>query len=467
MDLSHGAAEAMGFDGAGIRQMHEAALRVLQEIGLGVENEYALNALARAGVRTDSERAYFAPEFVEERLDVVCPERGEPRAREAPTHLTIGVGDMCQYYHNPRNDEIELMATANVIEATKCVETMRDVGIGSYVPGVPRDVPQQLQAIVEYRIGCEFVSGRPTLDTLHPPEALDVLFDMAEAMGTPLESTGIFTVSPLRLSGYEFDVAVQHRERWKRYGVTTYPLVGATAPVRLRAAWVTSIAEALGGAITLHVVGDGKPVRFTVVGGMPEVAWMYWASAQVTRFYFPYAGYSMILSTQAKRPGLQAGAEKAMAGALGAMTGCDDFHYAGVMSFDDIFSPEQMVADCELRDALQQLARGIPCDGPDDWLDVIREGATGGYVDTDTTLDRYRETYWFPELYDRLSWHVFRAENGRTARERAQQQILRRLADYAYRPPDGIEEVRRIFGAAWKRLGGDPASPVLELLANE
>jgi trimethylamine:corrinoid methyltransferase-like protein len=137
------------------------------------------------------------------------------------------------------------------------------------------------------------------------------------------------------------------------------------------------------------------------------------------------------------------------------------------MSFDDIFSPEQMVADCELRDALQQLARGIPCDGPDDWLDVIREGATGGYVDTDTTLDRYGETYWFPELYDRLSWHVFRAENGRTARQRARQEVLGRIAAYAYEPPDEIGTVRRIFDAAWMRLGGDPASPILDLLTNE
>jgi len=68
----------------------------------------------------------------------------------------------------------------------------------------------------------------------------------------------------------------------------------------------------------------------------------------------------MMLSTQAKRPGLQAGYEKALAGTLGVLTGCDDLHYAGVLSFDDIFSPAQLVADCELRDALAQLRLGIP-----------------------------------------------------------------------------------------------------------
>ena len=238
---------------------------------------------------------------------------------------------------------------------------MRDAGFPSYVPGVPRDVPQQLQAITEYRIGSEFLTGSPTLDTLHPPEALPYLLAMSEAMGHPMRSGGMFTVSPLRLAGYEFDIAVDYADRWESFWVTSYPGLGATAPVRMRAAWVLSIAEALGGAIVLHVIGGGKPVHFnigmfpfdlrtlTIVGGPPECAWMYWVSAQVTRFYNPAHGYSMMLGTQAKRPGLQAGYEKAMAGAFGVLTGCDDLHYAGVMSFDDIFSPEQMVADNELR----------------------------------------------------------------------------------------------------------------------
>jgi len=36
---------------------------------------------------------------------------------------------LCQYYHDPLTDEIELMTTADLIEATRCVESMRDVGL--------------------------------------------------------------------------------------------------------------------------------------------------------------------------------------------------------------------------------------------------------------------------------------------------------------------------------------------------
>ncbi len=486
LDLSAALAVQVGFTHEEIARMHEGALRALAEIGLAVENEVALQALAQAGVRIADGRAFFEPTFVEERLEAIRAtwERPRPTRRtgveRGPARRAVTVGDMCQYYQSPHNDEIELMTTANVGEATKCVQTMADAGLGSYVPGVPRDVPSQLQAITEYRIGCEFAPGHPTLDTLHPPQALPYLFEMADAMGLPMRATNIFPVSPLRLSGYEFDVAVSERKRWEWFSVTTYPAMGASAPVRPRSAWVLSIAEALGGAMTLHIVSGGKPVSFnigmfpfdlrsfTIVGGMPEIVWMYWASAQVNRFYRPGAFYSMILSTQAKRPGLQAGYEKAMAGTFGALTGCQDLHYVGVMSFDDIFSPAQMVADIELRDALEQLRRGIPQGDPERWLEEIREGVVGrGYVQADTTLDHYRQVYWFPRFLDRTSWHTFRSAGGKTARQRVREEVQARLASYSYRPPEQIEDVRRIFAEAWRRLGGDPQAECLKVLVND
>jgi trimethylamine:corrinoid methyltransferase-like protein len=293
-----------------------------------------------------------------------------------------------------------------------------------------------------------------------------------------MQSTNIFSVSPLRLSGYEFDIAVSHRDHWQEFSVTTYPAAGVSAPIHFRAAWVLSIAEALGGAVTMHILSGGKPVTFsvgmfpfdlrtlTIVGGMPECVWMYWARGQIDRFYNPNAGYSMMLGTQAKRPGLQAGMEKGMAGATGVLTGCDDLHYVGVLSFDDIFSPEQMVADIELCDALDQLRRGIPREDPERWIDLIREGLKGGYMQTDSTLDHYREAYWQPRLLDRLSWHTFQHAGGKTARERCRAEVLSSLNLYDYQPPAEIEAVRRIFLTAWKQLGGDPQGEVLRILCN-
>ena len=168
------------------------------------------------------------------------------------------------------------------------------------------------------------------------------------------------------------------------------------------------------------------------------------------------------------RPGPQAGLEKGLAGTFGVMTGCNDLHYVGVMSFDDIFSPEQMVLDCELRDALEQLARGIPPQAAAQWVDDIREGIGSGYAGVDTTLDHYQDTYWFPRLLDRTTWHTFQTGRGKPERERVREELRSRLDRYDYRPPQpAIQEVRRIFAEAWKRLGGDPHAQCLPLLYND
>jgi len=461
-----------------LHAMHDAAMRVLSEVGMVVAHPLALRRLAGAGARVDGERVYFDRRLVEEQLASLrgLRETVAPWREDRP--LSIGLGDMCQYYLSPRTNQIGLMTTADLVEACRCVQSLTRLGLRGNVPGVPRDVPQQLQAIVEYRIGSEYLASGGNLDTLHPPEALPFLFAMGEAVGRPFESCGMFTVSPLRLAGFEFEAAMDNLPRWRRLHVHSLPAVGATAPIHLRAAWVLSIAEAIGGAVALHVASGGKFVSFTagmypfdlrtlaIVGGPPEFAWMCWAGSQVNRFYNPEAGYSMMLGTQAKEPGLQAGMEKAMAGAFGIATGCDDLHYAGVLSYDDIFSPEQALADVELRDALAHLRRPIAAEEPEQWLEEIREGALAGYVQTDTTLDHHRETYWYPRLFDRTTWHTFQQGGGRGARERAREIVLSGLEAYDYRPPDGIDEVRRIFAAAWRQLGGDSQADFLPLLSN-
>ena len=116
-----------GFTLEGIQQMHEAALRVLAEIGLEVNNPEALRKLAEAVVRVEGNRTYFDPSRMEDHLAQICPQRGTAVERAVPERLTIGIGDMCQYYHSPFSDEIALMSTPNVIEATKAAEAMRDI----------------------------------------------------------------------------------------------------------------------------------------------------------------------------------------------------------------------------------------------------------------------------------------------------------------------------------------------------
>ncbi len=88
-------------------------------------------------------------------------------------------------------------------------------------------------------------------------------------------------------------------------------------------------------------------------------------------------------------------------------------------------------------------------------------------MQADTTLDHYREVYWLPRLFDRTGWHAFASGEGKSALQRAQEELRARLDAYAYQPPEGIREVRRIFAEAWRALGGDTEAEYLGFLYNE
>jgi hypothetical protein len=140
--------------------------------------------------------------------------------------------------------------------------------------------------------------------------------------------------------------------------------------------------------------------------------------------------------TQAKRPGLQAEYEKGAAGAVGVLTGCDDLHYVGVLSFDEIFSPVQMAPILNWVGCWASYV-GVSRAATRGSVALIREGLEKGYMQADSTLDHNFEAYWTPRLLDRLFLHTFRQVNGKTARQRNRDEMLSRLQAYAYQPLSG------------------------------
>ncbi len=464
-------------------QIHRQALRILDRIGLAVENETALTLLeGHAGLRIDGSRVKLSPGLVEEQVarNRAELEKLEAQARSAGTEGTapacqifIGCGDMPQHYRCPRTGDTALFTTSTLVEATRFLEACAGSGVWGMVPGVPRDAPQQLQAVTEYAIGCEWSSRGGNVDTLHPPEALPYLFDMAVAMGREIRGCGLFTVSPLRLGGFELDTAVGLRDRFDSYSIASLPAAGASGPLYPRVNWAVSMAEVLGGAVVLRLVSGGKPVHLgpgmypfdmrtlAIVGGSPENVLMQHAAFQLARLYDPGARYIHTITTQARHPGLQAGLEKSMGAGFAAALGCRDLQGGGMLGFDDLFSPEQFLADRELRDSLLGLVRPEPEVPEDAWISLVEEGLAPsgesgiarGFVVTDTTLDHWSEVYHSPRLLDRSTMY---GRQGRTAEQAVRDEAVSLLERHAWTPPEAaIGKVREIFRAAWRDLGGE------------
>ncbi len=82
------------------------------------------------------------------------------------------------------------------------------------------------------------------------------------------------------------------------------------------------------------------------------------------------------IHVMSKIPDVQSAADKAAIMAVGAHLGARWFGSAGTLSLDEIFSPTQLILDCEIRDWVQRAIRGVDLtDAEDDaWIGEIRAG---------------------------------------------------------------------------------------------
>jgi trimethylamine:corrinoid methyltransferase-like protein len=190
--------------------------------------------------------------------------------------------------------------------------------------------------------------------------------------------------------------------------------------------------------------------------GAPEQRLFMWASEELNAFCrgrepgIPWGWGSMY--TEAKTPGVQAAAEK-MAGAMVyALLGARDLDGGGELK--NIFSPEQLVIDCEIRDYVARLTAGVngDCD-PETCFAEIAAGIGHGFMGVDSTLDSYRDVYWFPRLFERRPVAAWIEAKGPDLRARAKSIAREFIAKYDYALADDIsKEVNRIYADATKHL---------------
>lgn len=462
--------------------LHDKALDLLEKKGVAAESFIIDRVKDFEGICHRDGRLYFKHSLVQKVLDennaLISNNITKPEFWDSGKTIRIGVCDLPQYYHSPESGKTELMTVKSLVDSVKFLESIKQnkAGVWSMVPGVPRDVPYRLQAITEYYIGCEYCSSGGNVDTIYPDEAIDYIFQMAEAMGTPFKSAAMFTLSPLKLGGFEMAVAFSRIDYFDSFSISSLPMPGSTGPIFLTPAWIVSIAEAAAGAVTLYLASGGKPVYIStgmfpyeprkawVAGGMPEHSVMEYQRGMIGLRYNPTLTYSHSMTTSAKEPGFQAAAEKSAGAMFAAAKGCREFNTAGLLSFDDIFSPVQFVLDVEIRDLVQAYTNG-PSEDCADLDKVISEGIKVGYFAADTTLDNYEKAYYFPDLFDRnpLDKKLSRAA-GDDSVYAAKIKALDYIRKYNYSPDQArLTTVRKIFNSAWDRLAPGCENPLKHL----
>jgi trimethylamine:corrinoid methyltransferase-like protein len=448
-----------------LETMHEKALEVIELTGIRATNKRLLRRLAgHKGFRIEKGWVKIRSNLIEDLLSEIRRRRREHSMGDEELILSLGYPG-CSYTIDLETDQLEPLTKSRAIEATKLVDSLHDWGVRGGAPGAPIDVPPRIRRISQCLIGYEYSRSASPAPFESYEEAVYIK-RMAEVMGQGFEIP-IYVVSPFRLEGISLDRAIPFLERGDcdSISISSMPMAGATAPVYPVGAFIQGISESLGAYAILHEAYPNIPAEFSIgayhfdmrhgniVIGSPEQTLMDLFSIALSKFYGVSPQASRSFRTMAKKVDIQGQVEKAASVTVGVLTGPGEFVHSGLLSIDEVFSPLQLVVDCEIARYLSRMARGLEFaqDQIERSVQSIASCAIKGqYLTHRTTLVDHRRIYWSPSLFDYslLRTSKIDADIAGKAREICR----RRIQEHEYRLE---EEKRRKLIEIYKRASGN------------
>ena len=470
----------------GLHRLHDAAMRILEEIGIEFLNPDAVEVLRRSGGCTiDGTNVRMDRAFVMEKIAL------------APSQFTL----------TPRNPERQITIGGKhiVFGNVSSPPNYWDMEIGKKVPGT-REMCRNLLKLTQYFNCIHFAGGYPVepVDIHASVRHLDVLYDKltltdkvmhAYSLGrervedvmemvriaggltheefdaTPRMYTNINSTSPLKHDYPMLDGWMRCAARGQGCVVTPFTLAGAMAPVTMAGAVAQSIAEALCAVVLAQVIRPGAPCAIGTFTsnvdmksgapafGTPEYMRATQMTGQLARMYNLPMRSSGVCAANVPDGQAMWETEHSLWAAIQSGTHMV-YHAAGWLEGGLIASPEKFIMDCEV---LQQMIRYMDpaiCDTSDGGLalDAIRDvGPNGHFFGTQHTQDRYTTAFYQPFLSDWKNYEAWEAGGAVWTPERAHHLYKAILAEFEEPPMDAaIREELQAFVARRKEEGGAP-----------
>ena len=190
--------------------------------------------------------------------------------------------------------------------------------------------------------------------------------------------------------------------------------------------------------------------------GSPEAVLIEIVRRDLDRFY-GHASWARALRTMSGAIGIQTAAEKAAGAVAAALAGYTAWFGGGLIGLDEVFSPAQLLIDCEIRDYALQVAQGFVADEQFDDVAVLQEVLQNTddslpFMTHPTTIANYRAIFRNPRLF-----HRDHQKSDTWVREdiieRAQTEARRLIQSHTYRlADDRLREIERIYACAQREL---------------
>ena len=461
-----------------IQHIHEATLRVLDEVGLWLPNQEALEILEGGGAKVDFEKqiACYPPDMVEKAIQLFPP--GFTWHARNPEN-TIQIDGSRTYFSMPDSalNLIDVQGLRRPSQARDGEDICRlcDALPNMAVASTGINPPDMQSGILEaWHTRTMFCCSSKAVFGVS--RKVDMVLEMAQVVADTCDHLppGVLPLvaimnpfSPLHNESDQLGGMITYARRGVPISISPEVQAGATGPATLAGSLVQQTAEFLGHAVLVQLVNPGLGVLYGTVSsvfdmkkmilpyGAPEADLLAVGTVQMARHYgIPARNTGG--SSDSNSLDMQAGAEALMSTLLPILSGASFvLHGAGELENTMAVSYEKILIDNELIDMARRYARGIEVNPETLAVDVIKEvgcGPKGQFLQHEHTFQHFRREQFMPRYLVRDTYQQWEKSGKKQAEHRTLETIKDLLATHEPLPlpQKAQEEIDRIYTRSWR-----------------
>jgi trimethylamine--corrinoid protein Co-methyltransferase len=465
-----------------VQQVISEGIALLEDPGVRVHNQEALELLAKAGAQVDSQSqvARIPEDIIRQALKTAPGEftlfslSGEPAVHYVGDKIHFDPGSGGLTVVDRQTERPRLPLTNDLVDFMKLVEALPQIDAQS-TAFVCSDVVPEIGDLYRLYLALNYMN-KPIVTGAFRKDTWGTMKEMLSAVAGGDEAlaskpTAVFDVCPSPPLLWS-DTTCQHLIDCARFSIPaqliSMPLAGATAPVTLAGAITQHTAESLSGVAIHQLAKAGAPI---VWGGSPAVfdmrqgstpmgaveTWMISSGNVQIGKALGLPTHAYMGMSDSKIIDAQSGLESMGSNLVAALSGANIISGCGMLDFESCLSFEKLVIDAEAIGMAKRFVRGIEVRDDPIALDVMRKaGHKGDFLALPHTRKWYREEQYMPsDVIDRVSFERWKSQGEKSTLDRARDRVEKLVA--AYQPNTisaGLrQELRAITVGAAKTFG--------------
>lgn len=416
-----------------IARIYEAALVVLEEIGLCEAPESGVAAMTAFGATLGTDKRLRFPRAVVEKARKLAMKGVTLHARDpqfdlklSGTKVHYGTAGAAVHMVDVHGRNYRESTVQDLHDAARIVDKLDNIHFLQR-PMVARDILDNREMDLNTIYACCSGTTKHVGVSFTEPDfvrdALEMLHLMAggedQWRARPFVSnSNCFVVPPMKFATESCLVMEHCIAGGMPVLLLSAGQAGATAPAPIAGAIVQATAECLAGLVYVNAISPGYPAIFgtwpfvsdlrtgAMSGGSGEQALLTAGCAQMHRFLGLSGGAAAGIA-DAKLPDMQAGWEQMCSNVMAGLAGLNMVYEAAGMHASLLgFCFESLILGDDLLGQAQRCVRGIEVNDNTLGINTMRDvclGGPGHYLGSDQTLSLMETEYVYPMVADRTS----------------------------------------------------------------